>query len=308
MKRDGIDLGVLIYLGLINTLIEKIKHPENKDILLQSIYEHKKHVEKKFRIKIVVNSHGLLEIEGKAPASARGHFFGMFLDLMTPLEEKYGVDKTWPNFWSYIEPVYNLHKPEIKEMNLEIPLHKFSMKIMFLRSLKKKRILEPFFGKISDEKWSDGKILVTNLKLVVESEAGSAKIGVEDVMTAGREVYSDIELSDSSRSAKMMDYKTPLGVSSIIYDGPEETVNRFNTVVSRAKAEYKGLTEMENKILSVLNMRRQLSSLVGDGGTDQKTLAQALEKLRRIGYITADYELTSYGVNALSDVLGGYSP
>jgi hypothetical protein len=66
------------------------------------------------------------------------------------------------------------------------------------------------------------------------------------------------------------------------------------------------LTSIEKKILVVLDRRQALTSLVAHGEADRKVLAKALARLREVDYITEDYKLTSYGINALAEIQQEY--
>lgn len=302
-KAKGIDTGVLIYLGLINTLIESLKHPENKKIVLKKAGELAEPLEKKYKISIQETSNGLLEVDGSVPSQAREDFYKLFLGMVGALEDKYGIAKTWANLRVKIHPVIIEHQEDALELELELPLSKFELEFMMQSSLSKTWVFKTFFGVIGQGKWSAGSVLVTSKRILIESGSGKSEISMGEILTVGREVYSDVSLKYSSRSVKMIDYKSTLGIAAFMYEGPPDVLSEFNRIVSRARIEAKGLTSMEKKILVVLDRKQPLTTLLSHGDVDKKTLALALARLRQIDYITKDYELTSYGINALSRVL-----
>ncbi|MFH1788255.1 MAG: hypothetical protein ABH834_02595 [Candidatus Altiarchaeota archaeon] len=302
-KSKGIDTGVLIYLGLINTLIESLKHPENRDIVLKRARELSEPLEGKYKIRIRETSKGLLEVDGDVPAQAREQFCKLFLGMVGALEDKYGVAKTWINLRAKIHPVIIEHQDETTELNMEVPLSKFELEFMLQSTLSKSWVFKTFFGVVGQGRWSKGAILVTSKRLIIESGSSKSEIAMSDILTVGREVYSDVSLKYSSRSVRMIDYKSTLGIAAFMYEGPPDVLSEFNRIVSRARIETKGLTSIEKKILVVLDRKQPLTTLLSHGDVDKKSLALALARLRQIDYITKDYELTSYGINSLSRVI-----
>jgi hypothetical protein len=174
-------------------------------------------------------------------------------------------------------------------------------------SLNKSWIFKTFFGVIMGEEWSKGVILVTNKRLVIRSGSYSSEISMKDVLTVGREVYSDVKLKYSSRSINMIDFKTVLGVSAVIYDGPQEVISEFDKIVSRARVEARGLTLLEKSILVLLDRKQPIATILARGNIDKRTLDLALARLKDIGYVTEDGNLTSYGINALPERTYDYS-
>jgi len=305
-KSTGVDTGVLIYLGFINTLLESLKHPENKKIVLDRFAELKDPIERKFKLTFQKNAEGLLEVEGDAQPQARKVFYDLLIAMVQSLEDKYGCDKTWANLRPKMHPLYAQHQTAIRDLELEVPLSKFELDFIIHGSLSKSWIYQMFFGMISGQSWSSGVILVTNKRLIISSGSQSTEINVGNILTVGREVYTDVKLKYSNRNIKMIDYKSSWGIAALMYEGSPQSIIEFNRTVSRARVEVRGLTSIEKKVLVVLDRRQALTSLVVHGDVDRKMLAKALARLREIDYITEDYKLTSYGLNALSEIQQEY--
>ena len=302
-KSNGVDTGVLVYVGFINTLIESLKHSENKKLIQKKISILKIPLEEKYKIQIDKNTSDLLEVKGPVPAQAREDFYVLFLDVIGALEARYGIEKTWKSLKPKLHPVYAQHQNDIIEFGLEVPLIRSELEFLVKSAISKSWIGQMFSGLVGGQKWAKGVALVTNERLLVLSKGGRQEISISDVLTVGREVYSDVNLKYSRRSVKLIDYKTSLGIGALLYEGPPENIREFNKIISRARVEAKGLTATEKKILITLDRRQPLTSLLAHGDVSKKTLAKALARLRQIDYITSEYELTSYGINSLTGIM-----
>ncbi|MFH1836474.1 MAG: hypothetical protein ABH851_09825, partial [Methanobacteriota archaeon] len=182
---NRIDTGVLIYLGFINTFLEGIKHPENKKLVLARAAHSATEIEDKYKIGVHATHDGLLEVDGDVPSKARAQFFELLMDMVEVVEDKYGAYNTWKKILSRIQPIYSQYHQEIFELGLEIPLGKYELEFVKKSPLSKSSVFKLFFGLVGGESWSEGVVLVTNKKLVLDSGESESEIEMSNILTVG---------------------------------------------------------------------------------------------------------------------------
>jgi len=306
MEEDTKPVGnVAYYVELLDILSDHIGLTENKKTIIDILRSEKRVIQERFSVTFNVTDEGKVLLEGDPGPAAKTFFFNLYLNALKPIEEKYGVIDIWKRIGKLNLELYINNLGDIQKKKIEMPLMKYEMDFL-VKGGGKGGKLDSLFGRIKNDAWVLGLILVTNLGLYIKLPKREIIVPLHQIISVGRELYVDDDIKYGGRVVRVIDYHEGKGQSSVFYNTREGILRNFNDLITTLREAKKELSDLERDVLSTLARGRPISTLLSLKGLQPDDIADALKRLRELGYIDGNYKPTSLGINASAEkTIGG---